>query len=106
MRIPPAEVEGLDLPGKNASDLWMIELDATGQLLWTRPFPRERSRCTYSPATQVFHQLLALKSGLLAAFYCPGGERVGTCMYSKDPKCRVNSDADAGLVRFGRATSH
>ena len=84
----------------------MIELDATGKLLWTRPFPRERSRCTYSPVTQVFHQLLELKNGLIAAFHSPGGERFGSCMNSNAPNCRVASDADAGLVRFGRATSH
>jgi hypothetical protein len=106
LKIQPAEVDGFDLPAGNRSDLWIIELDAAGRVLWTRPFPRERSRCTYSPVTQVFHQLLELKNGLIAAFHCPGGERTGSCLTLNAPNCRVASDADAGLVRFGRATSH
>jgi hypothetical protein len=106
LKIPPGQVDGFEVPAKNRSDLWIIELDATGRLLWTRPFPLENSRCTYTPVTQVFHQLLALKNGVIAAFQCPGGERHGSCVYSKDPNCRVASDADAGLVRFGRAVWH
>jgi len=99
--IPDSHLSGLDGLQTAGGGEILLELDRAGTERW-RARVSSGNDCTYSPVTTVLSRVHVGTDGVLFSFYCPGGQRVGTCIYTTNPNCRASSGADAGLLRYTR----